>query len=162
MRILMRLCETKSHEISWPSLMRLPVEIALNHPKLCLGACADAQNVLGSLNGLLALFGGLCIVLLSSVFSGGAMWGRSTIYHTILSSALLRLRPFLMGRTHVIHRRSVDVVCVDFPSLWCFFLSQTNFVCDDEWIRANPMANGVVVMAVAGKVTPGGAQPYSW
>ena len=26
--------------------MRLPVEIALNHPKLCLGACTDAQNVL--------------------------------------------------------------------------------------------------------------------
>ena len=28
--------------------------------------------VLGALNGLLALFGGLCNVLLSSVFSGGA------------------------------------------------------------------------------------------
>ena len=94
MRILMRLCETKSHEISWPSLMRLPVEIALNHPKLCLGTCADAQNVLGALNGLLALFRGLCIVLLSSVFSGGAMWGRSTIsYDTLFCFAsLLSLR----------------------------------------------------------------------
>ena len=33
--------------------MRLPVEIALNHPKLCLGACADAQNVPGALIGLI-------------------------------------------------------------------------------------------------------------
>ena len=30
-----------------------------------------------------------------------------------------------------------------------------------EWIRADPIANGVVVVAVAGKVTLGGAQPYS-
>ena len=71
--------------------MRLPVEIALNHLKLCLGACADAQNVLGALNGSLALFGGVCIVLLSSVFSGGARCEAVLQYRTILSSALLRL-----------------------------------------------------------------------
>ena len=34
-------------------------------------------------------------------------------------------------------------------------------VYDVEWIRADPMAKGVVVMAVAGLVTLGGAQPYS-
>ena len=86
--------------------MRLPVEIALNYPKLYLGACADAQNVLyilGALIGLLALFGGLCIVLFSSVFSGGAM--RAALeYCTILSSALLQFRclyTFFVTRSHL-------------------------------------------------------------
>ena len=33
--------------------------------------------------------------------------------------------------TDDIHRWSVDVVCVDFPSLWCFSSSQTKFICDN-------------------------------
>ena len=39
--------------------------------------------------------------------------------------------------------------------------NNVNFDCVCESIRAGLLSNGVVVMAVAGKVTLGGAQPYS-
>ncbi len=43
MRIIMRLYETKSHEIPWPSLTRLPVEIMLSHPN-CICTTINPTN----------------------------------------------------------------------------------------------------------------------